>query len=606
MRRVPAFLLLSLVFTMSRGAQAGPPARKSPEDFSREWSRLAAARGNDAARLKELLEVTWRWQMTESPEFATIVGYLGQNARWTDNSLAAIARRQSQTQEPLKVLKSIDRVTLKPSDRLDYDLFRKGIEESIEGARFKREYLPITQLGGVQQGAAQILAMAPTATVADYEDILARLEALPQDIDHTIVLMNKGLEAGITPSKVTLRDVPDQVSNQIVDDAMRSSLLVPFTRVPETIPAVEGERLRAAAARIYRDQVRPAYEKLRTFLVETYIPRCRESIGMSELPDGAAWYAYNVRLQTTTDLTPEKIHAIGLSEVKRIRSEMDAVIAQVKFDGSFADFCDFLRTDKRFFFKDPQMLVMTYRDISKRADPGLIKLFGRLPRLPYGVVPVPSYAEKSQTTAYYEPGSLQAGRPGLYFVNTYDLHSRPKWEMEALSLHEAVPGHHLQIALQEEIPGLPEFRKYGGYTAFVEGWALYAESLGPELGMYEDPYSRFGQLTYEIWRAIRLVVDTGLHAQGWTRQQAIDFFKENSAKTEHDIEVEVDRYIVDPGQALAYKLGELKIKELRAYAAARLGTRFDIRAFHDEVLSQGGLPLDVLDARLRAWVDARH
>lgn len=606
MRRLPAFLLLSLACTMSGGAQAAPPARNDAENFSREWSRLAAARGNDAARLKELLDVTWRWQMTESPELATIVGYPGLNDRWTDSSLAAITRRQSQTQEPLKVLKSIDRAKLKPSERLDYDLFRKGNEESIEGARFKQEYLPISQLGGVQQSGAQILAMAPAATVADYEDILARLAALPQAIDQAIVLMNKGLETGITPPKVTLRDVPEQVSNQIVDDAMLSPLLVPFTRVPETIPAAEGDRLRAAAARIYTDKVRPAYEKLRAFLVETYIPGSRESIGMSELPDGAAWYAYNVKLQTTTDLTPRKIHEIGLSEVKRIRAEMDSVIAQVKFDGGFADFCEFLRTDKRFFFKDPQMLVMTYRDIAKRADPGLIKLFGRLPRLPYGVIPVPAYAEKSQTTAYYEQGSLQAGRPGLYFVNTYDLHSRPKWEMEALSLHEAVPGHHLQLALQEEMPGLPEFRKYGGYTAFVEGWALYAESLGPELGMYGDPYSRFGQLTYQIWRAIRLVVDTGLHAQGWTRQQAIDFFKENSAKTEHDIEVEVDRYIAWPGQALAYKLGELKIKELRAYAMARLGDKFDIRAFHDEVLSQGGLPLDILDARLRAWVDARH
>jgi len=605
MRRLPAFLPAVLALTMSTGAWAAQTARKGPEDFSKEWARIAAAKGNDSARLKQLLDVTWRWQMTDSPEYATVVGFPGQNDRWSDNSLQAIARRKDQAKETQKAVKSIDRANLKPSDRLDYDLFRKGVEEVIEGARFKREYIPITQLGGIQQGAAQILAMAPAATVADYEEILARLEALPQAIDQTLVLLGKGLEAGITPPRITLRDVPDQVGNQIVDDPMKSPLLVPFTRMPDSIAPADAGRLRASAARIYGDKVRPAYEKLRAYLTGTYIPGCRESIGMSELPDGAAWYAYNVKLQTTTDLTPEKIHEIGLSEVKRIHAEMDAVIAEVKFDGSFAEFCKYLRTDKQFFFKDPQMLVMTYRDIAKRADPGLIKLFGRLPRLPYGVVPVPSYAEKSQTTAYYEPGSMQGGRPGLYFVNTYDLKSRPKWEMEALSLHESVPGHHLQIALQEEMEGLPNFRKYGGYTAFVEGWALYSESLGPELGMYQDPYSKFGQLTYEIWRAIRLVVDTGLHAQGWTRQQAIDFFRENSAKTDHDIEVEVDRYIVDPGQALAYKLGELKIKELRAYAAKELGQSFDIRAFHDEVLSQGGLPLDILDARLRAWVAGR-
>jgi len=326
---------------------------------------------------------------------------------------------------------------------------------------------------------------------------------------------------------------------------------------------------------------------------------------MSALPDGAAWYALRVRQYTTTSLTPAAIHQLGLSEVKRIRAQMDSVIASTGFTGSFAEFSRFLRTDPRFFFTDSASLVQGYRDIAKRVDPGLIRLFGRLPRLPYGVTTIPSYTARSQTTAYYQPGSPDAGRPGWYYVNTYDLKSRPKWEMEALSLHEAVPGHHLQIALSQEMTAVPEFRRYGGYTAFVEGWGLYAESLGPELGLYEDPYFKFGQLTYEMWRAVRLVIDTGIHSMGWSRQQAIDFFKENAPKAEQDITVEVDRYIVWPGQALAYKIGQLKIRELRDSAASALGSKFDVRAFHDAVLENGALPLDLLEARIREWVAAR-
>jgi uncharacterized protein (DUF885 family) len=305
---------------------------------------------------------------------------------------------------------------------------------------------------------------------------------------------------------------------------------------------------------------------------------------------------------TTTDLTPEQIHQLGLSEVARLRAEMEQVKAQAGFKGSLGEFFHFLRTDPRFFFTDKEALLVAYRDISKRVDPELPRLFGRLPRLPYGVFPVPEYSEKTQTTAYYMRGSLEAGRAGRYYANTYDLKSRPKWEMEALTLHEAVPGHHLQISLAQELEGLPEFRRFGGYTAFVEGWGLYAESLGPELGLYRDPYSKFGQLTYEMWRAIRLVVDTGMHAKGWTREQALQFFKDNSSKTEHDIVVEIDRYIVNPGQALAYKLGELKLKELRAHATQALGPRFDVRAFHDVVLGQGALPLAILEARVKEWV----
>jgi uncharacterized protein (DUF885 family) len=334
------------------------------------------------------------------------------------------------------------------------------------------------------------------------------------------------------------------------------------------------------------------------------MPRTRERIAATALPDGEAWYAWSVRSHTTTRLTPQQIHATGLAEVKRIRVQMGALMEQTGFAGTLPEFFTFLRTDKRFYYTDARELLRGYRDICKRIDAKLPGLFGTLPRLPYGVAEVPAFAAPSTTTAYYQPGSPQAGRAGLFFANTYRLETRPTWEMEALSAHESVPGHHLQIARAQELEGLPRFRTELGITAFVEGWGLYSESLGPALGLYEDPYSRFGQLTYEMWRAVRLVVDTGMHAYGWSRQQAIDYFLQNAGKQEHDITVEIDRYIVWPGQALAYKIGELKIKELRARAEAALGERFDVRAFHDVVLGSGAVPLAVLERNVDAWIAA--
>jgi uncharacterized protein (DUF885 family) len=361
-------------------------------------------------------------------------------------------------------------------------------------------------------------------------------------------------------------------------------------------------RIQAAAKKAIAEHMVPALKKLQKFVAEEYEPKARETIGLSTVPDGKAWYTFAARRSTTTELGPDRIHEIGQAEVKRIRGEMEKVMKQTGFKGSLTDFFTHLRTDPRFFFTDKDALILGYRDIAKRIDPELPRLFGKLPRLTYGVRPVPAHSEKTQTTAYYNGGAPDIGRAGYFYANTYNLSSRPKWEMEALTLHEAVPGHHFQIALAQEMGELPKFRRYGGYTAFVEGWGLYAESLGPELGLYQDPYSRFGQLTYEMWRAIRLVVDTGMHWKGWTRQQAIDFFKANAGKAEHDIVVEVDRYIVWPGQALAYKIGELKIKELRALAQKQLGAKFEVRAFHDVVLGAGALPLSVLESRVKEWL----
>ena len=556
----------------------------------------------ESERLHALFRAYWTYNLDEYPELSTYTGDPGRNHRWTDHSLEAYERRSREMEIPARVLATIDRAALSAADQVHYDLFRRNVEESLEGRRFKGEYMPVTQMGGVQQNVAQTLMLMPYFQPSDFENALVRLEAVPTLVEQTIALLEKGLETGITPPRVTLRDVPDQIRNQIVDDPLTSALLRPFLTFPPTVDAPAPERLRTAAVRAYTGRVAPAYRRLLDYVETRYLPRTRETIAARDLPDGEAWYAFSVRQMTTTRLTAQEIHDIGLREVKRIRGEMEAVMDRTDFDGTFQQFVGFLRTDERFFFDHAEDLLVAYRDICKRVDPELPKLFATLPRLPYGVVPVPSYAEKSQTTAYYEPGSPSAGRPGRFFANTYDLRARPRWEMEALALHEAVPGHHLQIALAQELPEMPDFRRHGFYTAYIEGWGLYAESLGAEMGFYQDPYAKFGQLTYEIWRAIRLVVDTGMHALGWSRQRAIDFFTDNAGKAEHDIVVEVDRYIVWPAQALAYKIGELKIKELRARASAALGARFDLRLFHDEVLGAGALPLDVLEARVDAWV----
>ena len=578
-------------------------AAETQTPFEQACSRLAARRGNDAARLQELVKLDWDHKMQEQPEFATMFGYPGQNNRWTDSSLEAIARRKRELRAPLAAIQSINRARLTPADQLNYDLFKKNATDAIDGARFTNDLFAITQLSGAQQDAARVLAIAPHAKVKDYEDILARLNGLPEVVRQTIVLLQTGLAAGITPPRITLRDVPQQIQANTLDDPQKNPLLSAFAEFPPEIVEADRQRLRAQAATVLREKLIPAFARLHDFFVQTYLPGTRETLAMSALPDGKAWYAYNVRTETTTSMTPEQIHDLGLSEVKRIRAEMDALIKQCGFQGNFADFSKFLRTDPQFFYTNADSLLSGYRDIAKRADPELARLFGKLPRLPYGVKAVPEEAAKSQTTAYYEIGSLPAGRPGWLMANTYALDTRPKWEMVALTLHEAVPGHHFQIALAQEMEAVPDFRKYGLYTAYVEGWGLYAESLGNEMGLYTDVYSKYGQLTYEMWRAIRLVVDTGIHAMGWSRQQAIDYFLNNASKTEHDVIVEVDRYIVWPGQALAYKIGQLKLKELRAHATARLGEKFDIRQFHDQVLGSGALPLDILEQHIKDWAD---
>ncbi len=603
---------------LGRAEDSRQPRASAPSGAAQSGAAEADASQSAAAqKLRAFLEADWRRWMEEYPERATDVGYPGQDDRWTDDSPAGIAHRKKHLADSLATLKAIPRSDLPPSEQLNFDLYLELLETASEGLQFgddpfplrnvvpRNLWMPITQMGGIQQKAAGTLAMQPHQTVADYEIILKRLAALPAAVDQQIALLQDGLKRGYTPPKIALRDVPKQIADLTPSDALASPLLQAFAEFPPNFPEAERARLTEKAKRIYAASIAPAFHKLHDNVATTYLPACRENIAATALPNGAAAYGFHVRWQTTTNLTPQQIHEIGLAEVKRIRAEMDKVIASTKFQGSFHDFTEFLRTDPRFYYDKPDDLVNGYRIITKRIDPGLAHLFGKLPRLTYGVCPIPDFKAPSQTTAYYQGGSPQVGRPGCYFVNTYNLHARPKWEMEALSLHEAVPGHHLQISLAQEMENTPEFRKHAGYSAFVEGWALYSEGLGEDVGLYTDPYSKFGQLSYEMWRAVRLVVDTGMHSMGWTREQAIQFFRDNTGKTDQDITVEVDRYIVWPGQALAYKLGQLKIRELRAEAERRLGAKFNIRAFHDAVLEQGAVPLSLLEPHIKQWLAAQ-
>ena len=461
--------------------------------------------------------------------------------------------------------------------------------------------MPFSHQRGIQtlDGLTNSLRLS---TEQDYDDWIARLGKIDEVIDQTIDLAEAGRKAGLMPPAVLMQRIPDQLSGQVVEFAADSPFFRPFAALPETFAAADRERLRAEATEVIEKTVIPAYKKLDSYFNTKYLPDATQTIGLSSLENGNAWYEFQARSYTTTRLTPDEIHRIGLDEVKRIRDEMQAVIAEVGFEGSFQDFLEHLRTDPQFYFETPEELYQEYLATSKRIDPELVKLFGKLPRMPYGVKPIPDSIAPNTTTAYYSRPAADGSRAGIYWVNLYRPEVRPKYEIEVLSVHEAMPGHHLQLALQQELGDMPMFRRFMGFTAFVEGWGLYSERLGYDLGLYKDPYSRFGQLTYDMWRAVRLVVDTGMHYKGWTRQQAIDFFLDNAAKTEHDIVNEIDRYIDWPGQALAYKIGQLKILTLRERAEVELGEDFDIRAFHDELLGAGALPLDLLELRMDKWM----
>ena len=569
------------------------------------WFACGSAALADATTdFKTLLDEHWEWTLRNSPVMASMMGDRRYNREWGDSSLAAIEKEHKETREFLRRAYAIDRNALSADDQLNYELFRRQLQDEVDEFQFNGHLMPFSQRGGVQtlDGLTNQLRLV---TVEDYDDWLARLGKIDDVIDQTIALAEAGRKAEMTAPRILMDRLPDQIAVQVVDVASDSPFFKPFASLPEGFAPADRERLRAEATDVIEKTVLPAYRKLERYFNETYLPAARASIGLSELPNGSAWYEFRARSYTTTRLTPDEIHRIGLDEVKRIRGEMMDIIEEVGFEGSFQDFLEHLRTDPQFYFDNPDDLYQEYLATSKRIDPELVKLFGKLPRMPYGVKPIPDAIAPDTTTAYYSRPAADGSRAGIYWVNLYKPEVRPKYEIEVLSVHEAMPGHHLQIALQQELGDLPMFRRFMGFTAFVEGWGLYSERLGYDLDLYKDPYSRFGQLTYDMWRAVRLVVDTGMHYKGWTRQQAIDFFKDNAAKTEHDIVNEIDRYILWPGQALAYKIGQLKILQLRSRAEVELGDRFDIRAFHDELLGAGALPLDLLEQRMDRWIASR-
>ncbi len=554
-------------------------------------------------QLYDLFDAEWEAGLKESPTFASFLGDKRYNDRWTDSSIAAIERRNQHRIETLTALKKINRNELSVSDRLNYDLFQKDYEEGIEANKFKRYLLPITQQGGIQT-IDEITQLMSFETVKDYEDWIARMNAFPVLMEQTLMLMREGRKENIMLPKVIMERVPSQI-DKMTTTGEQNPFFAPFKKFPKDISESEQIRLKNLAKAAIDKNVVPQYAKLKDYFAKEYLPASYPTVGVWQRPDGADYYAFLARSYTTTDMTPQQIHDKGLSEVARIRGEMERIKTQVGFKGTLSEFFQFLRTDKKFFYNSPEELLNAYRALTRRIDPELVKVFRTLPRTPYGVIPIPDKIAPDTTTAYYNQPAADGSRPGYYYVNLYKPEVRPKWEMMALSLHEAVPGHHLQLALQQELGEVPNFRKFGGFTAFIEGWGLYSESLGEEMGLYSDPYDKFGQLTYEMWRAVRLVVDTGIHHFKWDRQKAIDYFKANAAKTEQDIVNEIDRYIADPGQALAYKIGELKIKELRAKSKAELGDKFDIREFHDVVLLSGALPLDILEKNVNDWVAKR-
>jgi uncharacterized protein (DUF885 family) len=565
----------------------------------------SAQASDEGKRLHAFFAEEWERGLREGPEGASLQGDRRYNDRWSDLSLPAIEASARADREALARIKGFDRAKLTPADQLNYDTYLWLQQNRVARQRF-REYLqPISHQGGIQSadGLAEGL---PFATTRDYRDWLARMRALPVAIDQVVALMKEGVKAGKVPPKVLMQRVPAQIAAQVVDDPAKSPFYRPFLKFPTSVPEADRAALQAEAREAIAQRIVPAYRTLQAYFNDQYLPKTRAGIAVSDLPDGRAYYDFLAADYTTTRLTADQIHEIGLKEVARIRAEMEKIRVEVGFQGDLAAFFTHLRTDPKFFHKTPEALLDAYRAISKRIDPELVKVFRTLPRQPYGVRPIPDNIAPDTTTAYYQQGASDGSRAGFYYVNLYKPESRPTWEMMPLSLHEAVPGHHFQFARGLELPDAPMFRRTAYFVAYGEGWGLYAEQLGYDMGLYDDPYDRMGQLAYEMWRAVRLVVDTGMHAKGWSREKAIAYFKDNAPKAELDIVNEIDRYIGTPGQALAYKIGQIRISELRARARAALGDKFDVRDFNDAVIETGSVPLETLEKHIDAWIAARR
>jgi uncharacterized protein (DUF885 family) len=579
-----------------------PPPPPSPRPVP-PGSEIASSPHATMA-LHALLAQEWQYALREDPLFATSVGDNRYNDRLPSLTPADLARRDQHAHTVLYLLHDIDRTRLDESDRVSYDLFEREIIDAIEEYRLKTWRQLLTAEGGFHTDFSRLPEEMPLATVKDYENYISRLRAFPVYARQNTGLLREGVASGFTLPRVVMKGFTDAIVMHVVDDVTRSIFWKPFASFPQAVPEAERERLRQAGRAAIAGAVVPAYHEFLAFMRDDYIPHARQTIAASDLPGGRELYAFEVRHFTTLDLTPEAIHALGLREVERIHGEMLRVMQRTGWKRGLPEFLEFLRTDPRFYAHTPDELLKSAAWIAKRMDGKLPSLFKVLPRQPYGVEPVPADLAPKYTGGRYNGAPLDGRRAGAYWVNTYALDTRPLYNLEALTFHESVPGHHLQIALQKELRDLPDFRRFVYVDAFGEGWGLYSEWLGLEAGFYQDPYSDFGRLSYEMWRACRLVVDTGIHAMGWSRQRAIDYLAANTALSHHEVETEVDRYISWPGQALAYKLGELRIKQLRHEAEAALGARFDVRDFHDAVLHNGTVTLPMLETQVRAYVQA--
>lgn len=559
---------------------------------------------DEVAKLHALFDRTWEFQLKEDPLLATSVGRHEYGDRLPAIAPADLARQHAFAKAALAELATIDRAKLPPFEAVNYDEFRRQLDVAVANFELGDYQIPFNADSGFHSSFSRLPQDVPLATAKDYENYIARLRAWPVYVNQQTAHMRAGLKRGMSIPRATLDGYDSTIAAHVVDDPAKSVFWMPFEKFPASVPASEHERLRRDGRAAVLAAI-SGYADFLEFFSKEYLPGARTTLGASELPDGRAYYRQKIREFTTLDLTPEEIHRKGLSEVERIGAEMNAVMKEVGFQGDFAAFLQFLRSDPRFYAKTPEALLERASRIAKRMDGKLPSLFRTLPRLPYTVDAVPADIAPKYTTGRYVNAPQGSTQPGIYWVNTYKLEARPLYNLEALTLHEAVPGHHLQIALSRELENLPNFRRFSYISAFGEGWGLYSEWLGLEAGFYTDPYDNFGRLTYEMWRACRLVVDTGIHSMGWTRQQAIDYLATRTALPIHEVTTEVDRYISWPAQALSYKLGELKIKELRKRAETALGSRFDVREFHDVVLGSGSVPLSVLETNVDAWIAAQ-
>ena len=588
LRITPFFLLLALIHFAAR-----PP------------KSLAQPTDEGKSPLASLRDEIWEWELKNDPWLATEVGAAFNQDRFGDDTFKAIKLRNQSRVDFAAKLAAIDRQKLDQSDRIDAEIIRLRLQDSISDFENQMYLMPISGRSGFHLSVAELPTAMRLESLKDYENYLARLADFPRYAAEQTELMRQGLKLGFTPPSIVLKDLPTQIESQIVEQADQSELYKPFANSrPANISASQWQELQQHAKQVIEQSIVPAYQRILEFATNEYLPGARDSIAARALPNGQAFYRQQVRHHTTLELDPQEIHQIGLSEVARIRAEMQTLMSQQNFSGSLADFTKALQNDPAQFASSEEELMQFVALILKRIDGKLPEIFSVLPRTPYGLKAIPDFIAPQTSSAYYWPPAGDGSRAGTFYLNTYNLSQRPKFEMTALALHESVPGHHLQIALAQEMPTVHPLRRFTMFTAFVEGWGLYAETLGQDLNMYEDPYQDFGRLSFEAWRACRLVVDTGIHELGWTRQQAVNYMRENTALSDHNIVSEVDRYIGWPGQALAYKLGQLKITELRKQAEQELGETFELRAFHRVVLGNGAVPLSILENQVNAWINS--